>query len=150
MNNSSLKKRLLSVAMAAVMVFSLLPATAWAAMAENLPAASGQIRTEQKRGGSDTYTVTRDVKSVAAAQTGAVKKVTCLDLTTGENQVSLDADGGYRWVAGANYLYLYKVQIEAEGSNALILPAGATVEVVGKCSITGGGATSAPCGPRAM
>ena len=34
MNNSSLKKRLLSVAMAAVMVFSLLPATAWAAMAE--------------------------------------------------------------------------------------------------------------------
>ena len=38
MNNSSLKKRLLSVAMAAVMVFSLLPATAWAAMAENLPA----------------------------------------------------------------------------------------------------------------
>ena len=80
MNNSSLKKRLLSVAMAAVMVFSLLPATAWAAMAEDLPAASGQ-----KRGGSDTYTVTRDVKSVAAAQTGAVKKVTCLDLTTGEN-----------------------------------------------------------------
>lgn len=62
MNNSSLKKRLLSVAMAAVMVFSLLPATAWAAMAENLPAASGQTRTEQKRGGSDTYTVTRDVK----------------------------------------------------------------------------------------
>lgn len=140
MNNSSLKKRLLSVAMAAVMVFSLLPATAWAAMAENLPAASGQTRTEQKRGGSDTYTVTRDVKSVAAAQTGAVKKVVCLDLTTGEDQVSLDADGGYRWVAGANYLYLYKVQIEAEGSNALILPAGATVEVVGKCSITGGGA----------
>lgn len=140
MNNSSLKKRLLSVAMAAVMVFSLLPATAWAAMAENLPAASGQIRTEQKRGGSDTYTVTRDVKSVAAAQTGAVKKVVCLDLTTGDNQVSLDADGGYRWVAGANYLYLYKVQIEAEGSNALVLPAGATVEVVGKCSITGGGA----------
>ena len=140
MNNSSLKKRLLSVAMAAVMVFSLLPATAWAAMAENLSAASGQTRTEQKRGGSDTYTVTRDVKSVAAAQTGAVKKVTCLDLTTGKDQVSLDADGGYRWVAGANYLYLYKVQIEAEGSNALILPAGATVEVVGKCSITGGGA----------
>lgn len=140
MNNSSLKKRLLSVAMAAVMVFSLLPATAWAAMAENLPAASGQARTEQKRGGSDTYTVTRDVKSVAAAQTGAVKKVTCLDLTTGKDQVSLDADGGYRWVAGANHLYLYKVQIEAEGSNALILPAGATVEVVGKCSITGGGA----------
>ena len=140
MNNNSLKKRLLSVAMAAVMVFSLLPATAWAAMAENLPAASGQIRTEQKRGGSDTYTVTRDVKSVAAAQTGAVKKVVCLDLTTGEDQVSLDADGGYRWVAGANYLYLYKVHIEAEGSNALILPAGATVEVVGKCSITGGGA----------
>lgn len=140
MNNSSLKKRLLSVAMAAVMVFSLLPATAWAAMAENLPAASGQTRTEQKRGGSDTYTVTRDVKSVAAAQTGAVKKVVCLDLTTGKDQVSLDADGGYRWVAGANYLYLYKVQIEAEGSNALILPAGATVEVVGKCSITGGGA----------
>ena len=138
--NNSLKKRLLSAAMAAVMVFSLLPATAWAAMAENLPAASGQTRTEQKRGGSDTYTVTRDVKSVAAAQTGAVKKVVCLDLTTGENQVSLDADGGYRWVAGANYLYLYKVQIEAEGSNALILPAGATVEVVGKCSITGGGA----------
>lgn len=102
MNNSSLKKRLLSVAMAAVMVFSLLPATAWAAMAENLPAASGQTRTEQKRGGSDTYTVTRDVKSVAAAQTGAVKKVVCLDLTTGEDQVSLDADGGYRWVAGAN------------------------------------------------
>lgn len=97
MNNSSLKKRLLSVAMAAVMVFSLLPATAWAAMAENLPAASGQTRTEQKRGGSDTYTVTRDVKSVAAAQTGAVKKVV-LDLTTGEDQVSLDADGGYRWV----------------------------------------------------
>ena len=32
------------------------------------------------------------------------------------------------------------MQIEAEGSNALILPAGATVEVVGKCSITGGGA----------
>lgn len=32
MNNSSLKKRLLSVAMAAVMVFSLLPATAWAAI----------------------------------------------------------------------------------------------------------------------
>lgn len=122
------------------MVFSLLPATAWAAMAENLPAASGQTRTEQKRGGSDTYTVTRDVKSVAAAQTGAVKKVTCLDLTTGENQVSLDADGGYRWVAGANHLYLYKVQIEADGSNALILPAGATVEVVGECSITGGGA----------
>lgn len=113
MNNSSLKKRLLSVAMAAVMVFSLLPATAWAAMAENLPAASGQTRTEQKRGGSDTYTVTRDVKSVAAAQTGAVKKVVCLDLTTGEDQVSLDADGGYQWVAGANYLYLYKVQIEA-------------------------------------
>lgn len=140
MNNSSLKKRLLSVAMAAVMVFSLLPATAWAAMAENLPAASGQTRTEQKRGGSDTYTVTRDVKSVAAAQTGAVKKVTCLDLTTGENQVSLDANGGYRWVAGANHLYLYKVQIEADGSNALILPAGATVEVVGECSITGGGA----------
>ena len=140
MNNSSLKKRLLSVAMAAVMVFSLLPATAWAAMAENLPAASGQIRTEQKRGGSDTYTVTRDVKSVAAAQTGAVKKVVCLDLTTGEDQVSLDANGGYRWVAGANYLYLYKVQIEAEGSNALILPAGTTVEVVGKCNITGGGA----------
>ena len=140
MNNSSLKKRLLSVAMAAVMVFSLLPATAWAAMAENLPAASGQTRTEQKRGGSDTYTVTRDVKSVAAAQTGAVKKVVCLDLTTGEDQVSLDANGGYRWVAGANYLYLYKVQIEAEGSNALILPAGATVDVVGKCSITGGGA----------
>lgn len=140
MNNSSLKKRLLSVAMAAVMVFSLLPATAWAAMAENLPAASGQTRTEQKRGGSDTYTVTRDVKSVAAAQTGAVKKVTCLDLTTGENQVSLDANGGYQWVAGENYLYLYKVQIEAEGSNALILPAGTTVKVVGKCSITGGGA----------
>lgn len=140
MNNSSLKKRLLSVAMAAVMVFSLLPATAWAAMAENLSAASGQTRTEQKRGGSDTYTVTRDVKSVAAAQTGAVKKVVCLDLTTGKDQVSLDANGGYRWVAGANYLYLYKVQIEAEGSNALILPAGATVEVVGKCSITGGGA----------
>lgn len=140
MNNSSLKKRLLSVAMAAVMVFSLLPATAWAAMAEDLPAASGQTRTEQKRGGSDTYTVTRDVKSVAAAQTGTVKKVTCLDLTTGEDQVSLDANGGYRWVAGANYLYLYKVQIEAEGSNALILPAGATVDVVGKCSITGGGA----------
>lgn len=93
MNNSSLKKRLLSVAMAAVMVFSLLPATAWAAMAENLSAASGQTRTEQKRGGSDTYTVTRDVKSVAAAQTGAVKKVTCLDLTTGEDQVSLDANG---------------------------------------------------------
>ena len=46
MNNSSLKKRLLSVAMAAVMVFSLLPATAWAVMAENLPAASGQARTE--------------------------------------------------------------------------------------------------------
>lgn len=91
MNNSSLKKRLLSVAMAAVMVFSLLPATAWAAMAENLPAASGQTRTEQKRGGSDTYTVTRDVKSVAAAQTGAVKKVVCLDLTTGKDQVSLDA-----------------------------------------------------------
>lgn len=68
MNNSSLKKRLLSVAMAAVMVFSLLPATAWAAMAENLSAASGQTRTEQKRGGSDTYTVTRDVKSVAAAR----------------------------------------------------------------------------------
>lgn len=41
MNNSSLKKRLLSVAMAAVMVFSLLPATAWAAMAENLP---GRVR----------------------------------------------------------------------------------------------------------
>lgn len=140
MNNSSLKKRLLSVAMAAVMVFSLLPATAWAAMAENLPAASGQTRTEQKRGGSDTYTVTRDVKSVAAAQTGAVKKVTCLDLTTGEDQVSLDANGGYQWVAGENYLYLYKVQIEAEGSNALILPAGTTVKVVGKCSITGGGA----------
>lgn len=140
MNNSSLKKRLLSVAMAAVMVFSLLPATAWAAMAENLPAASGQIRTEQKRGGSDTYTVTRDVKSVAAAQTGAVKKVTCLDLTTGEDQVSLDANGGYQWVAGENYLYLYKVQIEAEGSNALILPAGTTVKVVGECSITGGGA----------
>lgn len=140
MNNSSLKKRLLSVAMAAVMVFSLLPATAWAAMAENLPAASGQTRTEQKRGGSDTYTVTRDVKSVAAAQTGAVKKVTCLDLTTGENQVSLDANGGYQWVAGENYLYLYKVQIEAEGSNALILPAGTTVKVVGECSITGGGA----------
>lgn len=55
MNNSSLKKRLLSVAMAAVMVFSLLPATAWAAMAENLPAASGQARTEQKRGGSDLH-----------------------------------------------------------------------------------------------
>ena len=90
MNNSSLKKRLL----AAVMVFSLLPATAWAAMAENLSAASGQTRTEQKRGGSDTYTVTRDVKSVAAAQTGAVKKVVCLDLTTGEDQVSLDANGG--------------------------------------------------------
>ena len=140
MNNSSLKKRLLSVGMAAVMVFSLLPATAWAAMAENLPAASGQTRTEQKRGGSDTYTVTRDVKSVAAAQTGAVKKVTCLDLTTGEDQVSLDANGGYQWVAGENYLYLYKVQIEAEGSNALILPAGTTVKVVGKCSITGGGA----------
>lgn len=140
MNNSSLKKRLLSVAMAAVMVFSLLPATAWAAMAENLPAASGQARTEQKRGGSDTYTVTRDVKSVAEAQTGAVKKVTCLDLTTGEDQVSLDANGGYQWVAGENYLYLYKVQIEAEGSNALILPAGTTVKVVGKCSITGGGA----------
>lgn len=140
MNNSSLKKRLLSVAMAAVMVFSLLPATAWAAMAENLPAASGQTRTEQKRGGSDTYTVTRDVKSVAAAQTGAVKKVVCLDLTTGEDQVSLDANGGYQWVAGENYLYLYKVQIEAEGSNALILPAGTTVKVVGKCSITGGGA----------
>ena len=50
MNNSSLKKRLLSVAMAAVMVFSLLPATAWAAMAEDLPAASVQTRTEQKRG----------------------------------------------------------------------------------------------------
>ena len=47
MNNSSLKKRLLSVAMAAVMVFSLLPATAWAAMAEDLPAASVQTRTEQ-------------------------------------------------------------------------------------------------------
>ena len=140
MNNSSLKKRLLSVAMAAVMVFSLLPATAWTAMAEDLPAASGQARTEQKRGGSDTYTVTRDVKSVAAAQTGAVKKVTCLDLTTGEDQVSLDADGGYQWVAGVNHLYLYKVQIEAEGSNALILPAGTTVKVVGKCSITGGGA----------
>lgn len=139
MNNSSLKKRLLSVAMAAVMVFSLLPATAWAAMAEDLPAASVQTRTEQKRGGSDTYTVTRDVKSVAAAQTGAVKKVV-LDLTTGEDQVSLDADGGYRWVAGENYLYLYKVQIEAEGSNALILPAGTTVKVVGECSITGGGA----------
>ena len=37
MNNSSLKKRLLSVAMAAVMAFSLLPATAWAAMAESPP-----------------------------------------------------------------------------------------------------------------
>ena len=41
MNNSSLKKRLLSVAMAAVMVFSLLPATAWAAMAENRPDTDG-------------------------------------------------------------------------------------------------------------
>ena len=87
MNNSSLKKRLLSVAMAAVMVFSLLPATAWAILSP-YP--------------SQTETVTRDVKSVAAAQTGAVKKVTCLDLTTGEDQVSLDANGGYRGVAGAN------------------------------------------------
>ena len=149
MNNSSLKKRLLSVAMAAVMVFSLLPATAWAAMAENLSAASGQTRTEQKRGGSDTYTVTRDVKSVAAAQTGAVKKVVCLDLTTGEDQVSLDANGGYQWVAGENYLYLYKVQIEAEGSNALILPAGTTVKVrrvvQGRCDGGAGAGRHADC-----
>ena len=71
MNNSSLKKRLLSVAMAAVMVFSLLPATAWAAMAENLPAASGQTRTEQKRGGSDTYTVTRGNVSVTITGSGS-------------------------------------------------------------------------------
>lgn len=149
MNNSSLKKRLLSVAMAAVMVFSLLPATAWAAMAENLSAASGQTRTEQKRGGSDTYTVTRDVKSVAAAQTGAVKKVV-LDLTTGEDQVSLDADGGYRWVAGANHLYLYKVQIEAEGSNALILPAAPPWRWWASAASQAAAPTSAPCGPRAM
>jgi len=150
MNNSSLKKRLLSVAMAAVMVFSLLPATAWAAMAENLPAASGQIRTEQKRGGSDTYTVTRDVKSVAAAQTGAVKKVTCLDLTTGEDQVSLDADGGYRWVAGANYLYLYKVQIEAEGSNALSCRPAPPWMWWASAASQAAAPTSAPCGLRAM
>ena len=51
-------------------------------MAENLPAASGQARTEQKRGGSDTYTVPRDLKSVAAAQPGAGKFVTCRELTT--------------------------------------------------------------------
>lgn len=70
MNNSSLKKRLLSVAMAAVMVFSLLPATAWAAMAEDLPAASGQTRTEQKRGGSDTYNPGRQKRRGGADRRG--------------------------------------------------------------------------------
>ena len=68
MNNSSLKKRLLSVAMAAV-VRAGDPSVSAVGIQGDLPAASGQIRTEQKRGGSDTYTVTRDVKSVAAAQT---------------------------------------------------------------------------------
>ena len=70
--NNSLKKRFLSVVMAAVMVFSMLPATAWAEMAEGQPAASGQTRTGQKKDGNNAYIVTQDVKSGAV---GAAMKL---------------------------------------------------------------------------
>ena len=145
MNNNSLKKRLLSVVMAAVMVFSMLPTTAWAAMAENRSAA-GQTRTEQKKDGNDAYAVTQDaengvaVRAAAAVQAAVVRKVICLDTTTMKDVThQLDSDGGWHWVpAPANCLTLKNVHINASGGNALILPDGATVVVEGDCVIEGG------------
>ena len=146
MNNNSLKKRLLSVVMAAVMVFSMLPTTAWAAMAENRSAA-GQTRTEQKKDGNDAYAVTQDaengvaVRAAAAVRAPVVKNVVEIDLTDGKDHRSeYGAGGGWDWVDGAKWLRLENVQIIASGEYALKLPDGATVEVVGDCSITGGGA----------
>ena len=143
--NNSLKKRLLSVVMAAVMAFSMLPTTAWAAMVENRSAA-GQTRTEQKKDGSDAYAVTQDaengvaVRAAAAVRAGVVRKVICLDTTTMKEVThQLDSDGGWHWVpAPANCLTLKNVQIVASGGNALILPDGATVVVEGDCVIEGG------------
>ena len=143
--NNSLKKRLLSVVMAAVMAFSMLPTTAWAAMAENRSAA-GQTRTEQKKDGNDAYAVTQDaengvaVRAAAAVRAGVVRKVICLDTTTMKDVThQLDSDGGWHWVpAPANCLTLKNVQIVASGGNALILPDGATVVVEGDCVIEGG------------
>lgn len=137
MNNNSLKKRLLSVVMAAVMVFSMLPTTAWAAMVETPPAASDQTQPEQTQDGGDAYAVTQSAGNGVAAQAKEVWK-TCLDLTTmGEDH---DYDGnGWHWVpAPASILTLKNVQIETTGDHALILPDGATVQVEGDCSITGG------------
>ena len=143
--NNSLKKRLLSVVMAAVMVFSMLPTTAWAAMVENRSAA-GQTRTEQKKDGSDAYAVTQDaengvaVRAGAAVRAGVVREVDCLDTTTMKKVThQLDSDGGWHWVpAPANCLTLKNVHINASGGNALILPDGATVVVEGDCVIEGG------------
>ena len=143
--NNSLKKRLLSVVMAAVMVFSMLPTTAWAAMVENRSAA-GQTRTEQKKDGSDAYAVTQDsedgvaVRAAAAVRAGVVREVVCLDTTTMKDVThQLDSDGGWHWVpAPANCLTLKNVHINASGGNALILPDGATVVVEGDCVIEGG------------
>lgn len=137
MNNNSLKKRLLSVVMAAVMVFSMLPTTAWAAMVETPPAASDQTQPEQTQDGGDAYAVTQSAGNGVAAQAKEVWK-TCLDLTTmGEDH---DYDGnGWHWVpAPASILTLKNVQIETTDEHALILPDGATVQVDGDCSITGG------------
>lgn len=143
--NNSLKKRLLSVVMAAVMVFSMLPTTAWAAMAENRSAA-GQTRTEQKKDGNDAYAVTQDaedgvaVRAAAAVRAPVVREVVCLDTTTMKDVThQLDSDGGWHWVpAPANCLTLKNVHINASGGNALILPDGATVVVEGDCVIEGG------------
>lgn len=144
--NNSLKKRLLSVVMAAVMAFSMLPTTAWAAMVENRSAA-GQTRTEQKKDGGDAYAVTQDaengvaVRAAAAVQAPVVKNVVEIDLTDGvDHRSEYGVGGGWDWIAGAKWLRLENVQIIASGGYALILPDGATVEVVGNCSITGGGA----------
>lgn len=144
--NNSLKKRLLSVVMAAVMVFSMLPTTAWAAMVENRSAA-GQTRTEQKKDGNDAYAVTQDaengvaVRAAAAVRAPVVKNVVEIDLTDGvDHRSEYGVGGGWDWIAGAKWLRLENVQIIASGGYALILPDGATVEVVGNCSITGGGA----------
>ena len=137
MNNNSLKKRLLSVVMAAVMVFSMLPTTAWAAMVETPPAASDQTQPEQTQDGGDAYAVTQSAGNGVAAQAKEVWK-TCLDLTTmGEDH---DYDGnGWHWVpAPASILTLKNVQIETTDEHAMILPDGATVQVEGDCSITGG------------
>ena len=137
MNNNSLKKRLLSVAMAAVMVFSMLPTTAWAAMVETPPAASDQTQPEQTQDGGDAYAVTQSAGNGVAAQAKEVWK-TCLDLTTMGEDHNYDGNG-WHWVpAPASILTLKNVQIETTDEHALILPDGATVQVEGDCSITGG------------